>query len=119
MTLDQYYTKRFEITKAVNTVLCPISAPFVLSGQTACQQCPLKTPLFSLEDDKCISCPQGEIYNSQSYQCQNPNATQPPKTNLTSPTPSLPSQPLSDTSEFTNISNLDAGNWVLGDITLE
>lgn len=36
LTFQQYYQKRFEITKRKNTTLCPKQTPFVIAGSTGC-----------------------------------------------------------------------------------
>lgn len=54
LTQDQYYAKRFLITKNHNTSLCSLDHPFVLKGTTTCAQCPLSTPIFNLETEKCV-----------------------------------------------------------------
>ena len=59
MSLDDYYSKRFEIVKNSNTSQCPVATPFVLKGSSVCQACPESTPLFSLSNDTCIPCPKG------------------------------------------------------------
>lgn len=58
-TLDEYYSKRFEIVKNSNTSQCPIATPFVFQGSNDCQACPESTPIFSLSNDTCIPCPKG------------------------------------------------------------
>ena len=48
LTLQGYYSKRFDITTKQNTVQCPVSTPYVLKGKKDCEQCPKTAPVFSL-----------------------------------------------------------------------
>lgn len=48
ISIDQYYSRRFNTTKNYNTSLCPLDKPFVLAGSTTCAQCPTAKPIFVL-----------------------------------------------------------------------
>jgi hypothetical protein len=114
-TQEQYYSKRFEITKKYNTALCPINKPFVIAGTTACAQCPENAPIFDLSDDTCKNCAVGEKYNQNLSICENINRTSVAATSPNNASPTLGS--LSRSTGATNISNLEANNWVLGNLT--
>lgn len=63
LTLNDYYLQRFKITTSQNTSLCPEQTPYVLKGKTICEQCPIATPIFSLETSTCLPCPTGEVFS--------------------------------------------------------
>lgn len=114
MTQDEYDAKRFAISSQHNITLCPLSAPYVLKGTTTCQQCPAKTPIFVLANDTCIGCSAGEFFNNKTNQCENINQTTPIKPNATTPSSN---GGLVDAKQFTNVTNLDANNWIMGNMT--
>lgn len=113
---DEYYAKRFAITKKYNTSLCPLDKPYVLAGSIDCAQCPPNAPIFVLENDTCVACPTGETYSQTTNQCVNKDQPAPiPPSPSTTPSNAA----LADTTKFVNITNLDANNWVLGNLTLD
>lgn len=118
LTLSDYYQQRFRITTSQNTSLCPPETPYVLKGKAICEQCPVATPIFSLETEACQPCPPGEAFSEQAMQCQDPKAAQAAAKGNNKSVP-LTSSPLADTKNYKNISNLVGGNWVLGSLTLE
>ena len=52
-----------------NVTACPLDKPFVIKGTTECVNCEGDTPIFDVDQEICINCPQGTTFNSSVHKC--------------------------------------------------